>query len=209
MNLSDLDCLKSLNWLRRLNVHYQPVKGYEEKITPERTEGFKRILKTITDHIANCEDKVILDIGSNLGYFCFKLTDLGARTIGVELNDNRVSACKCVASRDGYEEFNPQFVSGDVVSWVLDKPYEYDYVVLLNVFHHILLHNEEGGWRMFNKLINTSKGIFVMMRNSLQTWRLCDTTGGIPEAVLEASDATHYTAYRAIHGRVIYVFWRE
>jgi len=74
--LSNLDCLKSLSWLRRLNKHYQPVKGYEEKITPERTEGFEKILKTMTDHIGDIEDKVILDIGSNLGYFCFKFTDL-------------------------------------------------------------------------------------------------------------------------------------
>ena len=109
--MSDLDCLKSLNWLRRLNVHYQPVKGYEEKIKPKRVEGFEKILKTMTDHIGDLEEIVILDIGSNLGYFCFKLTDLGARTIGVELNKNRVNACKCIASRDGYEDFNPQFVA--------------------------------------------------------------------------------------------------
>lgn len=207
--MSDLDCIKSLNWLRRLNKHYQPVKGYEEKITPERTEGFGRILKTITDHIGDCEDKVILDIGSNLGYFCFKLTDLGARTIGVELNPNRVAACKCIASRDGYEEFNPQFVAGDVVEWVLDRDYEYDYVVLLNVFHHILLHNETGGWSMFNKLMNTSRGVFVMMRNSMQTWSLCAHPRGIPEAVLKISEATNYAAYDQVHGRVIYVFWKE
>ena len=84
---------------------------------------------------------------------------------------------------------------------------EFDYVILLNVFHHILVQDEARGWDMFNKLVDGCGGVFVMMRNSLKDWKLCDTKSGIPAAVVEASRATDYVAYPAVHGRVIYFFW--
>ena len=85
---------------------------------------------------------------------------------------------------------------------------EFDYIILLNAFHHILVQDEERAWAMFNKLIESSDGVFVMMRNSLKNWRLCKTKAGIPQAVLDASDAMDYMRYPAVHGRAIYFFWK-
>jgi len=203
------ECRQAFRWLRGLKKTYQPVGGTREKIDPERTQGFERIRDIMLSHMGEVEGKLILDIGSNLGWFCFEYAKLGARTIGVELNENRVRVCNCLKERDGFSEENPMFFSGDSVEWVLSRDYDYDWVILLNVFHHILLANEKDGWEMFDKLINNSRGVFVMMRNSLQTWRLCSTARNIPDAVLLQSAATDYKAYDQVHGRTIYVFWKE
>lgn len=202
-------CERVFAWASRLNKTYQPVKGFESKIEEERVRGFERILDTITDHCENVEGKSFLDIGSNVGYFCFALTALGAQTTGIELDNRRTELCKCIAARDGFTPTNPHFLNGNVVEFVDDIIKGVDYVLLLNVFHHILLHDEPGGWKMFDKLINSTHGVFIMMRNSLRDWSLCPHPRGIPEAIVSTTSATNYKAYPSVHGRVIYVFWKE
>ena len=199
------ECDKQLAWLGRLNKIYQPVKGFEYKIKEERVQGFNRILDSILDYCGDVEGQRFLDVGSNLGWFCFQLTELGAETTGIELDKRRSDVCKCLSKRDGFEEGNPRFINGNVVEWLSNTKETFDYVLNLNVFHHILLQNEEKGWDMFNRLIKDSD-IFVMMRNQLKTWRLCDKRTEIPEAVLRVSDASHFMEYPAVHGRAIYVF---
>ena len=210
------DCESIFKWLTRRKATYQPIRGFEHKVKPKRIAGFKKILKTIVDHCGSVEGEKFLDIGSCVGYFCFNLTNLGAQTTGVELIGQKSAACKCVAARDGYDVTNPHFINDNAVDWVRNTSETFDYIILLNVFHHILLHDESGGWEMFNKLINTTKGIFVMMRNSLKQkrdgfkhWSLCSSTLEIPQAVLDASDATDFIEYPAVHGRVIYFFWKQ
>jgi len=203
------DCERWFNWVEKLRVTYQPVKGFEHKIEEERIKGFERILKTITDHCGDVTGKSFLDIGSNLGYFCFHLTELGAQTTGIELDNRRTEFCKCIAARDGFDPANPYFLNGNVVEFVDNTSETFDYVLLLNVFHHILVHDEPGGWAMFNKLINIVDGIFVMMRNSYRYWSLCSHPRQIPEAIVATTSATNYKAYPPVHGRVIYVFWKE
>ena len=202
-------CERWLGWLERLRKTYQPVKGFEHKIDPERIKGFERILDTIVSHCGDVSGKTFLDIGSNLGYFCFNLTEMGARTTGIELDARRTEVCKCVSARDGFDPSNPRFINGNCIELVLNDDETFDYIILLNVFHHILVADEPGGWRMWDKLINTSRGVFVMMRNSLKTWSLCSHPREIPETILTRSAATNYKEYPPVHGRVIYFFWKE
>ncbi|GAH18053.1 unnamed protein product, partial [marine sediment metagenome] len=62
------------------------------------------------------------------------------------------------------------------------------------------------GWAMFDKLIGGSDGVFVMMRNSLKGWSLCDTKAGISEAVVACSSAMGVSRFPAVHGREILFF---
>ncbi len=202
-------CERWFNWGESLKVMYQPVRGFEHKIDPERVKGFERILEIIVDHCEDVAGKSFLDIGSNLGYFCYALTTQGAQTTGIELDNRRTELCKCIAARDGFNPTNPHFLNGNVVEVVDDIIKEVDYVLLLNVFHHILRHDEPGGWRMFDKLINSTHGVFIMMRNSLPPWSLCSHPREIPETIVAMTAATNYKAYPPVHGRVVYVFWKE
>jgi hypothetical protein len=200
------DCEILYKWAKGLKTIYQPLKGFEEKTDPVRVEGFKKILQTIVDHCGVVEGKRFLDIGANVGYFCFQLTDMGAETIALERDVRRSQLSKCVAKKMNYSEDNPRFMNWDAPTWILAEKPQVDYVILLNTFHHILVQDEAKAWRMFNWLIENTDGIFIMMRNALKGWRLCDSTVGIPEAVLEQSSAENYVEYPAVHGRKIYFF---
>lgn len=198
-----MDCEGAFKWVSRLNQTYQPVEGFPDKIDPKRVMGFKRILDTILRHCGSVTGKSFLDVGSNLGYFCLELARRGAHTLGVEADSRRVMVAQCLARKNG---FDATFLCKDAIEFVEDNPANFDYVILLNVFHHILVQDEGGGWAMFNKLIENTNGVFVMMRNSLKGWSLCRTKAGIPEAVVAVSSATDFVAYPEVHGRVIYFF---
>lgn len=201
-----MDCESALRWVSRLKKTYQPVEGFSDKIDSERVEGFKRILDTLLQHCGNVNGKSFLDVGSNLGYFCLELAKRGAKTLGIERDSRRVKVAQCLADKNGLDA---TFLGGDVLCFVGEASARFDYVILLNVFHHILVQDEVRGWKMFNKLIETTGGVFVMMRNSLKGWSLCDTERGIPQAVLDASGATDFIEYSAVHGRGIYFFWKR
>ena len=202
-------CDDTFAWVKRIKKTYQPVEGFEDKIAPKRIEGFKKILATITDHCGETGGKSFLDLGCNFGYFCLELAKLGAITYGVERDRRRSDTSKCLAEKLGLE--GASFFNEDALKFVekLDNSKKIDYVILLNVFHHILVQDEARGWAMFNKLIDNSEGVFVMMRNNLKGWHLCDTRIKIPDAVVEASNATDYVVYPAVHGRVIYFFYKH
>ncbi len=200
------ECKKWFKWGKRLKKIYQPLKGFEEKTAPERVKGFEKILETIVTHCGEVKDKTFLDIGCNVGYFCFKLTDMGAKTIGLERDKKRNRLCRCVAKKEGYTPHNPLFLNVDAPQWVLTEKPEVDYVILLNTIHHLFVQDEEKTWMMFNWLIENTEGVFIMMRHSLKDWRLCKTAKEIPEAVIERSSATEYVEYPAVHRRKIYFF---
>ena len=98
------------------------------------------------------------------------------------------------------------FFNEDGLAFVEDMSVEFDYVILLNVFHHLLVQDEKRGWEMFNKLIDNSGGIFVMMRNSLKHWNLCPKRVQIPNAVVERSKAVKSVVYDPINGRNVIFF---
>ena len=162
---------------------------------------------TIIGHCGEVRDKSFLDIGSNLGYFCLELAKHGAKTFGIETDLHRVEVARCIAKKLDLTDI--MFFNDDAMEFVEITPVEFDYIILLNVFHHILIHDEPGGWRMFDKLINSTDGVFVMMRNSMRDWSLCSHPREIPQTIVATTAATNYKAYPPVHGRVIYVFWKE
>ena len=202
-----MDCKQVFRWVSRLKKTYQPVEGFPDKIDPERVRGFERILDTILGHCGDVAGKSVLDIGSNLGYFCLELARGGAHTLGIERDVRRTEVSQCLAEKNGLS--NARFSNEDAMDFVENVATDFDYVILLNVFHHILVQDETRGWAIFNKLLNISDGVFVMMRNSMKDWTLCRAKASIGRAILESSDATDYVAYPAVHGRVIYFFYKQ
>ena len=196
------ECLK---WVERLNETYQPVEGFSDKIKPERVEGFKKILDVIVKHVGDVREKGFLDIGCNFGYFALELAKMGAYTVGYEHDKRRTDVARYFADK---HNLNAIFVTGDAVEIINETKPTADYIILLNTIHHLFLQNEGETWKMFNHLIDNSKGIFIMMRNQLKTWKLCDKRIDIPESVISKSHATNYIDYGVVHGRNIYFFYK-
>ncbi len=83
------------------------------------------------------EDKSILDIGGNTGYFTFELLEHGARSVHYYEGNKthaefvRISA-KCLYLEDRLDITNSYFSFTDV-----ESGNKYDIILLLNVLHHI------------------------------------------------------------------------
>lgn len=202
--------IEAETWLRKAKKTYQPVYGYMNKISAERVKGFETIRDTIIDHVGDVKGKRFLDIGCNTGYFCLELAYKGALTVGVDRNTHRIQVAKL--QTENYYDVDlsrrTQFICGNIMNMELKKN-SFDYVILLNTIHHLFLQNEQETWGLFNRLIDYTGGVFIMMRNQLKTWSLCDRRLQIPDAVIEASHATDYVAYPPVHGRVIYFFYKK
>ena len=195
-----------LGWLNKQESLYQPIKGYENKISVDRVAGFYKTLNSIIGYCGEVKGKRILEIGPNAGWYAFRLADLGARVTAVEMDGRMFKICRYVAERDGYTG-NPEFINADAKNWVENTSERFDYVLLLNVFHHILSQNEETGWRMFNKLMAISNGVFVSMRTKIKEgYHLCGNVREIPHVITRRSTAARFEVVGSCFERTLYVF---
>lgn len=174
---------------------------------------YERILKAIIGFCVDVKDKSFLDIGTCFGYFCFELTKLGARTIGVENNKERFNICRCLSKIYGFDPSNPKFINMDILDYQKPPSEKYDYVLLLNVFHYILERareqNESDAWRMLNRLAEESEAVFITM--SHEKGLHAKSQREIPEIIIQKSVLTHVKNLGKGRGRGprnVYVFWK-
>jgi len=186
-------------------TQYQPIIGFEHLTSTKLKIDYDTILNVITD-FADVTGKNFLDVGCSFGYFCFRLSNMGAYTIGIDINSDFITICKCLSKYYRFKIDNPLFLNIDIHSYEINKV---DYVLLLNIFHHFLVQDERKAWITFNELINSSKAVFVMMRPNWTQydWKFGDgTQNGIGDEILSRSDATWFLKYHAVLRRNIYVF---
>lgn len=138
----------------------------------------------IKQHVENVKGKRVLDIGSNMGYFCERFTDLGARVVGIDPNPVRVQASRMFSEYHGYTE-PPLYYCEKFEEHLEDE--DYDLVLLLSLIHHYIRRNPDEAWKAL-KLISEhcDKMILELGVNRLPlVWK--------PELVLKHSEYTKYT----------------
>ena len=182
----------------------QPVWGFPNTTTEDLRTQYKEILECILKHTGSPKRQTYYDVGCYYGYFCFNLSSLGAKTIGVDMDEGKIHACKDLAKHHGLPKDNPFFIHGDAKECV----FVVDHVILLNTFHHVLMQGEEKGWTMFDRLVEETENVFLMMRPSYPKYgfRLCDSQGEIGDAILAKSLAKEYERLGDWLGRTLYVF---
>ncbi|MFT4060516.1 MAG: class I SAM-dependent methyltransferase [Legionella sp.] len=79
----------------------------------------------------------ILDLGCAQGFFSLSLARLGAEVHGVDFLKENIDVCNALAQK--YEELNVRFTVGRVEEIARQiEPGQYDLVIGLSVFHHII-----------------------------------------------------------------------
>lgn len=167
------------------------------------------MFKAIIGFCGDVKGKSFLDIGPCFGYFCFKLTKMGARTTGIEYNKERFNVCRCLSKIYGFDESNPKFINMDIMDCQKPLYEKYDYVLLLNIFHHILVQNTSDAWRMLNTIAEESEAIFITMAH--EKGLNAKSQREIPEIIIQNSVLTHFKKLgmgRGRENRTIYVFWK-
>jgi SAM-dependent methyltransferase len=96
-------------------------------------------------HAVNSQPRSVLDIGSNLGYFCNRFAEIGCDCIGVEYLPEIASAARTIANA---EEQSITILTGNVLDEELLQSFSdwnFDIVLALNIFHHFVKTKEGAG----------------------------------------------------------------
>jgi len=134
--------------------------------------------------------KSLLDLGCYFGHYMFLLLEHGAsHAVGVDNNRFRVGVANHLAVRRGVNRGPKSFkaIHGDINEYVENNERPVDIVLLLNVFHHLLYHDEERAWNTLNTALNRCDRLFLMTQNIKGVY---DEWGGdIEKAVEEKTGA--------------------
>jgi len=188
---------------KTLSTFYEePKDGVYYKDTLDTPMSFKDILSQnkhlsyrmdILNEILKfpVKDKSILDLGCYFGHYMFLLLEHGVKeVIGIDNNRFRVKVTQEIAVRRGINRSTQSFkaVYGDINDYVESMKNGVDVVLLLNVFHHLLYHDEARAWDTLNKLLDNCDALFLMTGNVKGVY---DKWGGnIVEAVEEKTGTT-------------------
>jgi 2-polyprenyl-3-methyl-5-hydroxy-6-metoxy-1,4-benzoquinol methylase len=174
--MTEISKKKILNKIKELNFNYEGSgRGnlYQEIPFKEFT-SFDLELKDIqrTDnflHLKFFEDidlkgKNVLDIGCNIGYFCFKLADQGAICYGIDHDPDSIELANLFKKYKNYDnvhffksKFNKNFVEK-----ILEKNLKFDIIIFFSVIHWLMndFHSISHIIDLFRKLLNKTQIFF-------------------------------------------------
>lgn len=114
-----------------------PFSGYD-CVAAHRENSAKRI-QILSEHI-DFSDKTVLDIGCNVGYFCFELAKKGAKCWGIDDNADAIYIAKSLQHIHAVDNVN--FIHGEVsettISSVIDQAGHFDVILLNSVVHWLI-----------------------------------------------------------------------
>lgn len=131
-------------WVKANQHHYQGINlpyGLNTRTYVERSAR-DVLVKEKIDFMKwpNLKGKSFLDVGSNIGAYCFEAFNKGAKkVVGIDANPGRVQCASQIRDMWGYDKKRLHFVSGkvqDLRTLVGDKPV-FDVVLFLSVYHHL------------------------------------------------------------------------
>lgn len=160
MKLGKIKCTKYLailylnivgffKWTELYQPTYNPKKFYLYKGEKGKRYSDDR-LEFIKQNVNFSKANTYLDIGSQLGYFVFKLSennDIIAQ--GIEMNYISWAYANSIATL--YQKENVSFMKGKLTSMMSESLPNYDIISFLNIFHHIV-HFE--GFEEANKIMS-------------------------------------------------------
>lgn len=144
---------------------YQTIYGHPEWTQKASRECYDRIdtLSPIYDQLAAKLGRPlrVLDLGCAQGFFCLSLADRAATVKGIDFQEKNIAVCRALA--DENPQLDASFATGRIEE-VIDalKPGQYDLVIGLSVFHHIVyLHGVERTQRWLARLASCTEAMIL------------------------------------------------
>lgn len=150
--------------------HEIPFDGYEE-VQTHRKSSLKR-LEAMTNNI-DLDGKKILDIGCNIGYFCFSLAEKGAKCWGLDYDEQAIYIANSL--KNIHQVKNCTFKSGsfndEVIEELIEDAGSFDILILNSVIHWLYLEyrSENRISKLLNKILDTGCSLIVYEPATSQT----------------------------------------
>jgi O-antigen chain-terminating methyltransferase len=205
-NVSDHD-MKGVHSLERLIASlpevYQPIFGHPEysvgasRDCDDRLADIVRVYRTL-EHKLNRPLRV-LDLGCAQGFFSFSLASLGASVVGIDYQRPNIEVCQAVAAE--CPGLSAEFHTGNIEQVISRlEGGEYDLVLGLSVFHHLV---HQSGVAFVQKLLtllatHTAAGLYEMaMASEPPAWARSQPQN--PRQLLNGYVFVHRVAQYATH----------
>lgn len=153
-------------WARSNQHQYQGIElphGFNTRTYAERSVR-DELVKEKIDFMQwpNLKGKSFLDVGCNIGAFCFDAYNRGAsKVVGIDANPNRVKCASEIRDMWGHDRRRLQFKAGKIeeLGKLVGSTPVFDVVLFLSVYHHLdnvfspiknlSLIVKPGGWLYF------------------------------------------------------------
>jgi O-antigen chain-terminating methyltransferase len=153
------------NLVAKLPEIYQPIYGHPtlsglvSRSCHDRFEKIAQIYDALQDHLGRSPK--VLDLGCAQGYFSLNLAARGGEVHGIDYLDKNIAVCNALAQT--HPHFKVTFETNLVENIITRlKPCEYDLVLALSVFHHVVYEkgiDEVKG--LLGQIVNQSGALVV------------------------------------------------
>jgi O-antigen chain-terminating methyltransferase len=151
--------------VEKLPEVYQPIYGHPE-LDHKPSRACKDRLKQITHVYKTLESTLkrplkVLDLGCAQGYFSLNLAKLGAEVDGIDNIHENIAVCNALANK--YEDYKIKFEMANIEDKLLHLSHqEYDLVLGLSVFHHIIYqHGSQSVKKLLDNITNQCGSLLV------------------------------------------------
>lgn len=189
---------------------YQPIfKHPEFNAQASRTRACFDRLETITsfyDYISKDKGRPlkVLDLGCAQGFFSLNLAARGASVTAVDYSQPNINVCNKLA--DENNGLNIEFLLGSIETIIREsvKEQEYDLVLGLSVFHHLVYeHGADYVFGLFEELSSKIEtGIFEFALNSEPLY-WADAQPEEPRQLIESYTFNHNLSMHGTHLSVV------
>ena len=122
--------------LLSLPIIYQKIPFEHFKNFPFYRDPTER-LNLIIKHEKKFKNKRILDLGSSLGFYCFSISQLGAKEcIGIDADLKSIEICNLIKKL--YHIENIKFIKSFITPQEIKKIGKTDITIFFSTFHHII-----------------------------------------------------------------------
>jgi SAM-dependent methyltransferase len=123
-------------------ISYHPSLGTQAG----RGRGLRRVGKRLEAILQRVDvrSKTVLDLGCSGGYFCFRLSSMAARVVGIDGDLAVIERNREIVRRERYK--NVSFEHGIISPEFLVTLPKFDVTLFLSVFHHMLAASDAYDW---------------------------------------------------------------
>ncbi len=147
------------------------------------------------------DDKKVLDIGGNTGYFSFLATEAGAEVTMIEKDAERATAAKAMAE---VRELKVNIINDSIQNYLDSSTETFDCAFMLNMFDQMLREDETTAWKVLKYVSERCKMLFLMMGPTTQIPTTKGIETGNPSIVAPVIEKFSKPDYEVILAKTIY-----
>lgn len=141
---------------------FTEILSHKNAVDAKGTCGYSvamAIFQAVKEESGSLQDKKILDIGGNTGYFTFLAAEAGADVTMIEKLERQANVASAIAN---VRNLKVKVFNGLIQDYLEASQEIFDYAFMFNVFDQMLRTNETVAWQVLKQVSERCKTLFFM-----------------------------------------------